>query len=35
MTIKNVLVTGAAGLLGNHIVNALKDDYTKSGLDLR
>ena len=35
MTIKNVLVTGDAGLLGNHIANALKDDYTISGLDLR
>lgn len=32
---KNVLVTGAAGLLGSHIVEAMRDDYNISGLDLR
>lgn len=31
----NVLVTGAAGLLGSYIVEALSDQYIVSGLDLR
>ena len=35
MSKKNVLVTGAAGLLGSHIVEAMQGDYNVSGLDLR
>jgi nucleoside-diphosphate-sugar epimerase len=35
MTAERVLVTGAAGLLGRHIVNELKDHYQVSGFDLK
>ena len=33
MKIERVLVTGAAGLLGQHVVDALSDAYTVSGFD--